>query len=171
MKPSRHLFQVSLFKAEYDGLFFKYLRKKLSEKAGKICGTLNDDFKDKDKDKKVISHVIKLMNANSTHILGKIKKLGDSKMDAETHKKYHEYVTQLYLSEYIKKSCMVKYTETYGDASAPILDQNFSKDDTIDRVSLEVMGEVKSRLKSFMDEKALKSNLVSPRIETNQERE
>lgn len=97
------------------------------------------------------------MNANSSHIYGKMKKLADSPLDAEGHKKYHDYVTQLYLSEYIKKSCMVKYTEVYGDASAPILDTPFSKDDSIDKTAMEVMSEVKTRLKTFMDEKALKS--------------
>lgn len=100
------------------------------------------------------------MNANSSHILGKMKKLSDSALDAEGHKKYHEYVIQLYLSEYIKKNCMVKYTEVYGDASAPILDSNFSKNDDIDRVAMEVMSEVKSRLKTFMDEKSLKSKVI-----------
>ena len=105
------------------------------------------------------------MNANSAHILGRMKKMADGTFDKEAHKKYHEYVCQLYLSDYIKKSCMVKYTEVYGDASAPLLDLGFSKDDSIDKVSLEVMSEVKSRLKSFMDEKALKSKIRFTRTE------
>lgn len=136
----------------------KYLRKKLEEKAARICGTLTNDFKNKDKDKKVIAQVIRLMNANSAHILGKMKKMTDTKLDAEGHKKYHEYVCQLYLSEYIKKSSMVKYTEVYGDPSSQLLEQGFSKDDAVDKVTLEVMSEVKSRVRSFMDEKSLKSS-------------
>ena len=133
------------------------MRKKLSEKAAKICGTLNDDFKLKEKDKKTIAQTIRLLNANSSHLIGKLKKLSEGVLDKEGHKKYHEYICQLYLSEYIKKSSMAKYTSVYGDASAPLLEQKFAKDDSVDKNALEVLSEVKSRLKTFMDEKSLKS--------------
>lgn len=116
-----------------------------------------DDFKNKDKDKKTIGQVIKLLNGNSSHLVGKIKKMAEEKLDQDGHKKYHEYVCQLYLSEYIKKTCMVKYTEVYGDASAELLDQTFSKDDPVNKVTLDVMGSVKTQVREFMDERKLKS--------------
>lgn len=150
-------------------MFSKYLRKKLAEKATKICGTLNDDFKSKDQDKKVIAQVIRLMHANSGHLCGRVKKMatiGDFK--EEDHKKYHHYLESLYLSEYIKKSSMVKYTEVYGELSSPILEQDFTQDKIIDTAAFEVLKEIEGRLKTFMDEKALKSSLSLTRIETIQ---
>ncbi len=159
---------VTPFNKEYDGLFFKYLRKKLGEKASNICGTLVDDFKNKDKVKNVIGVVIKLVYGNSSHLVGKIRKMAEEKLDADSHKKYHEYVCQLYLSEYIKKTCMVKYTEVYGDASAALLDQSFAKDDPVNKVALDVMGSVKTQVREFMDERKLKSKPCVIRTKASQ---
>lgn len=108
-------------------------------------------------------YVIRLLNGNSAHFANKIKKLyNQGSFDEATHVKYHEYLENLYVSEYIKKSSMVKYTEVYVEASTPILDQEFSKDsknNEVDVPTLEVLREVEARLKTFMDEKALRSKV------------
>ena len=77
--------------------------------------------------------------------------------DEAAHKKYHEVCISLYVCEYLKRSAMQKYEEVYSTQAGSLLDEAFSKIAAIDKVALEVVKEVESRLKTFMDENSLKS--------------
>lgn len=145
--------------SEYESLFMKYLRHKTAEKGAKICGTINNEFSKKREDKKVIIQVIRLYNANADHIIRSLKGYYDKDMDDDLHKSYHSKSIKFYLCEYLKKSCMIKYTEVYDEISGTILDTPFEKNSSIDKTALDVMKELESRLINFMDERALKSKL------------
>ena len=104
-----------------------------------------------------------MIHANSGYMANKIKKLHEKgNFDQAIHRKYHELVANFYASEYVKKSSMVKFSEVYSEASTSLLDQEFSKDPkdkVVEVPSFEVLREVEARLQTFMDEKALRSNI------------
>ena len=79
--------------------------------------------------------------------------------DEAAHMKYHEICISLYVCEYLKRSAMQKYEEVYSTQAGSLLGEAFSKIAAIDKVALEVVKEVESRLKTFMDENSLKSKV------------
>lgn len=136
------------------------MSKKFAEKAEKICGTLNNEMSKREEDKKVIAHVIKLMSANVNYQKEKAKKLVNEEFTESVAQKYHEICTAIYEFEYIKKTCMVKYTGVYTEPAAKLLEESYEKDKTIDEVAMKVAKEFQTRIKMFMDEKNLKSRLL-----------
>lgn len=101
-----------------------------------------------------------MMQANIKHLLGKLKKMADEPFDDAAHRKYHDLCINLYVCEYIKRSAMKKYEEVYNIQAAGLLEEAFTKIAAIDKAALEVVKEIESRLKTFMDEKQLKSNRI-----------
>jgi hypothetical protein len=141
---------------KYEYTFFKYILRKSGENLSAVCKALVDDMSNRAPDKKVLPQMIRLLQANTKHLLSKIAKTDVNKMDDSARKDHHDLCISFYIREFVKKMCMEKYSFVYQDDAEKFLSEGFEKNQAVDKPTLDGINAIEKTLKQFMTDKRLK---------------